>query len=73
MRRVLGISRTIASLLVIEFFVPGGTLIVLAILFANRPGLPILSVLGRRCPAVLSILSRVTGNSALSNHILARQ
>ncbi len=58
MSRALSLAKTIGSLLAIEIFVPGGTLIILAMLLAGRPGSPLLNVLGRRLPALSRVFSR---------------
>lgn len=55
MGRALKLAKTIVSLLAIEIFVPGGTLIVLTLLLTGRRGSPLLAAIERRLP----ILSRV--------------
>jgi len=71
MSRALGIAKTIGSLLAIELFVPGGTLIVLTLLLTGRPGSPLFQALGRRCPALARMLSRVAGSSRLAANAVA--
>lgn len=58
MSRALSIAKTIGSLLAIEIFVPGGTLIILAILLTGRPGSPLLSALSRRIPTLARAIAR---------------
>jgi hypothetical protein len=50
----------IASLLAIEIFVPGGTLIVLTLLLTGRPNSPLTSALAKRIPGLSRIVPRVT-------------
>jgi hypothetical protein len=59
MTRAFGIAKAIGSVLAIETFVPGGTLIVLAILLTSRPGSPLLAMIERRLPPVSRILRRL--------------
>ena len=73
MNRVLGISKAIASLLAVELLVPGGTLIVLAVLLTNRPGSPLLRILEQRCPALFGMVSRVSGNLPVSLSLPTRR
>lgn len=61
MTRALGIAKTIGSLLAIEMCVPGGTLIILALVLARRPGSPVLQAIGRRFPVLFRFVSGVTG------------
>ncbi|OGB93709.1 MAG: hypothetical protein A2Z31_02700 [candidate division NC10 bacterium RBG_16_65_8] len=63
MSRARGIAKTIGSVLAIEFFVPGGTLIVLTLLLSGRPGSPLFQALDRRCPGLVRMLSRLAGSS----------
>ena len=65
MNRVLGIARMIGSLLAIELFVPGGTLIVLTLLLTGRPGSPLRQKIAQRCPAMFRLLSGLMGDAAL--------
>jgi hypothetical protein len=58
MSRALSLAKTIGSLLAIEIFVPGGTLIILAMLLTGRSGSPLLDVLGRHIPALSRVFSR---------------
>jgi hypothetical protein len=58
MSRALRIAKVIGSLLIIELFVPGGTLIILAMLLSGRPDSPLVGLLGRRVPALLRVLPR---------------
>jgi hypothetical protein len=59
MSRALGIARTIGSYAAIEMFVPGGTLILLAILLMSRPGSPLLTMIERRWPSLSRLLQRL--------------
>jgi len=59
MTRVLGIAKAIGSVLAIETFVPGGTLILLAILIASRPESPLLAMIERRFPPASRMLQRL--------------
>jgi hypothetical protein len=65
MIRVLGAVKTIGSILAIEMFVPGGTLILLAILLKSRPGSPLLRKLGGLHPAIPRLLRRFASISPL--------
>jgi hypothetical protein len=58
MKRALGIIKTIGSLLAIELFVPGGTLIVLALLLSGRSGSPLAATLAKRIPLLSRVLTR---------------
>jgi len=58
MSRALSLAKTIGSLLAIEIFVPGGTLIILAMFLTGRTGAPLPTVLGRRIPALSRMLLR---------------
>jgi hypothetical protein len=49
----------IGSYAAIEMFVPGGTLILLAILLMSRPGSPLLSMIERRLPWLSRLLQRL--------------
>ena len=60
MYRVMSIARTIASLLAIEIFVPGGTLIVLTLLWTGRSNSPLASALAKRIPGLSRIVPRAT-------------
>jgi hypothetical protein len=71
MNRALGLARTIGSLLAIELFVPGGTLVVLTLLVAGRPGSPLLQTVGRRCPTLATWLLRLMSSHPLSTSALA--
>jgi hypothetical protein len=64
MSRALGIAKMIGSLLAIELFVPGGTLIVLTLLLTGRPGSPLQQRIARRFPAVLKLVSWRVGSAA---------
>ena len=55
MNRALRIVKTVGSLLAIEIFVPGGTLIVLGLLVTGRSSSSVAGTLAKRIP----ILSRV--------------
>jgi hypothetical protein len=72
MYRALGLAKTIGSLLAIEVFVPGGTLVVLTLLVGGRPGSPLLDVIRRRCPALATWMVRLMGSHPLSARALAR-
>jgi len=63
MSRVLGIAKMIGSLLAIEVFVPGGTLIVLTLLFTSRTGSPMQQRIARRFPAAFRLVSGLTGSA----------
>jgi len=63
MSRALAIAKMIGSLLAIEVFVPGGTLIVLTLLVTGRPGSPLQQRIARRFPAVFRLLSGLAGNA----------
>jgi hypothetical protein len=71
MSRALGIAKTIGSLFAIELFVPGGTLIVLTLLLTGRPGSPLFQTIGRHCPALARLLSRLAGSPRLAANALA--
>lgn len=71
MNRALEIAKMIGSLLAVEVFVPGGTLIVLTLLVTGRPGSPLFHVLDRRCPGLARILSRLAGRPRLAANLLA--
>ncbi len=73
MRRALGIAKTIGSLLAIELFVPGGTLIVLALLLTGGPGSPLFQALERRCPGLVRTLSRLASSPRLTANALAHK
>jgi hypothetical protein len=60
MKRALGIVKTVGSLLAIEIFVPGGTLIVLALLLTGRSGSPLAETLAKRIPGLSRVLPRPT-------------
>ena len=60
MKRALGIAKTVGSLLAIEIFVPGGTLIVLALLLTGRSGSPLAGALAKRIPGLSRVLPRPT-------------
>jgi hypothetical protein len=62
MSRALGIAKMIGSLLAIELFVPGGTLIVLTLLLTGRPGSPLQQSIARRFPAMFRLVSGLVGN-----------
>jgi hypothetical protein len=59
MVRVLGVVRSIGSLLAIELFIPGGTLIILAILLTGRPGSPLRRRIGGLHPALPRLFQRL--------------
>jgi hypothetical protein len=65
MNRALGIAKMIGSLLAIELFVPGGTLIVLTLLLTGRPGSPLRQRLARHFPALSRFHSGLAGNTSL--------
>ena len=71
MSRAFGLAKTIGSLLAIEVFVPGGTLVVLTLLVAGRPGSPLLEAIGRRCPALATWMVRLMSSHPLSTAALA--
>jgi hypothetical protein len=58
MRRAVRLAKALASLLAIEIFVPGGTLLVLTLLWAGRPGTPLPGFLGRRVQALSRVFAR---------------
>ena len=60
MKRALRIVKTVSSLLAIEIFVPGGTLIVLALLLTGRSGSPLAAALAKRFPVFSRVLPRPT-------------
>ncbi len=64
MIRLLGAVRTIGSILAIEMFVPGGTLILLTILLKSRPGSPLLKRIGGLHPALPRLLQRLASISS---------
>lgn len=64
MHRALGIARTMGSLLAIELFVPGGTLIVLSLLLLGRPGSPLRQRVAQRFPSVFRLVSGFGGGIA---------
>jgi hypothetical protein len=72
MVRVFGAVRSIGSLLAIEMFVPGGTLILLAIFLTSRPGSPLLRRIGGLHPALPRLLQRLAsiGSNATRGIIL---
>jgi len=59
MTRAFALAKAIGSVLAIETFVPGGTLILLAILLASRPESPLLAMIERRFPPVSRMLRRL--------------
>ena len=63
MSRVLAIAKMIGSLLAIEVFVPGGTLIVLTLLFTSRTGSPMQQRIARRFPTAFRLVSGLTGSA----------
>jgi len=63
MSRVLGIAKMIGSLLAIEVFVPGGTLIVLTLLLTSRTGSPLRQRIVRRFPTASRLLSGLAGSA----------
>ena len=63
MSRVLGIAKMIGSLLAIEVFVPGGTLIVLTLLLTGRTGSPLQQKIARRFPTAFRLVSGLTGSA----------
>ncbi len=63
MIRLLGAVRTIGSVLAIEMFVPGGTLILLAILLTSHQGSPLLRRIGGLHPALPRLLQRLASIS----------
>ena len=58
MQRALSLAKTAGSLLAIEMFVPGGTLIVLTLLLTGRSGSPLIAFLTRRVPALSRLFAR---------------
>ena len=71
MNRALGIARTIGSYAAIEMFVPGGTLILLAVLLMSRPGSPLQGMLERRWPSLSRLLQRLAWTHAPRVNALA--
>jgi len=69
MNRAVGIAKTILSFLAIEMFVPGGTLILLTLLLAGRPGSPMMQTMIRRFPALFRVLPHLTGRLSLGGNI----
>ena len=69
MNRAVGIARKIFGLLAIEMFVPGGTLILLTLFLAARPGSPTLQTMVRRFPALFRALPHLTGRPSLGGNI----
>lgn len=63
MSRALAIAKTIGSLLAIEVFVPGGTLIVLTLLVTARTGSPLQQRIARRFPAAFRFVSGLAGSA----------
>ncbi len=63
MIRVIGVVRSIGSLLAIEMFVPGGTLIILAILLTSRPGSPLFRRVSGLHPALPGLFQRLVSIS----------
>ncbi len=63
MIRVLGLVRSIGNLLAIELFVPGGTLILLAVLLTSRRGSPLLRRIGSLHPALPRLIQRLASIS----------
>jgi hypothetical protein len=66
MVRVLTLAKTVASLLAIELFVPGGTLIVLTLLVSGRTQSPWLHAALRRVPALSWVSQRLASNASLA-------
>jgi hypothetical protein len=62
MSRAVAIAKMIGSLLAIEVFVPGGTLIVLALLLTGRPGSPWQQRIARRFPALFRLTQGLTAH-----------
>ena len=58
MQRALSLAKTAGSLLAIEMFVPGGTLIVLTLLLTGRPDSPLVAFLARRVPLLSRLIAR---------------
>ncbi len=58
MYRALSLAKTIIGLLAIELFVPGGTLVVLAMVLSGRRYAPLSGLLSRRFPALTRLLPR---------------
>jgi len=73
MNRALGVAMTIGKLVAIELFVPGGTLILLTLLFASRPGSPLLQSIGRRFPALFRFLAGVTRSISVPSNVMAHE
>jgi hypothetical protein len=73
MNRALGVARTIGSLVAIELFVPGGTLIVLTLLLTGRSGSPLLQAIGRRFPALSRFLAGVTRSISVPSNVMAHE
>lgn len=64
MSRALRIAKIIGSLLAMEVFIPGGTLLVLLILLTGRPGSPFHERVARRLPAGLGLISALVGTQS---------
>jgi hypothetical protein len=60
MKRTLRIVTMVGRLLAIEIFVPGGTLIVLAMLLTSRSRSPLGDFLAKRIPMLSRVLPRPT-------------
>lgn len=60
MKRALRIVKMVGRLLAIEIFVPGGTLIVLAMLLTSRSRSPLGDFLAKRIPVLSRVLPRPT-------------
>ena len=71
MGRALSIAKTISSLLAIEIFMPGGTLIVLTLLLTGGPGSPLFGFVGRRVPALARAVSLLMGRVLPGGNIVA--
>jgi hypothetical protein len=64
MSRALGIAKMIGSLLAIELFVPGGTLIVLTLLVTGSPGSRVQERIAGWFPGASRLVSRIVGSAS---------
>lgn len=71
MRRAVHIVKAIGTLLAIEVFMPGGTLIVLTILLTNGRGASLVSRVGRRVPSLSRVFPRWIGRRLRGGDIAA--
>lgn len=71
MRRAVQIVKAIGALLAIEVFMPGGTLIVLAILLTNGRYASLLGPVGRLVPELSRVFPRWIGRTLRGGDIPA--